>query len=564
MNTSTLALLKKHFDLAIIAPDGIKRLRELILTLAMQGKLGTQDTTDQSASDLLKEIEAEKKRLVKEGKIKEPKQLPGIKEEDVPYAVPQGWVWVRLGEIADYNGRGNASPSDISMDAWILDLEDIEKETSRIIYRATYKERQSKSTKSSFFKGDVLYGKLRPYLDKVVVADMDGFCTTEIVPIVPYSKIDAEYLRKLLKRPSFLNLVNSLSYGVKMPRLGTQDAVMSIHPLPPLAEQKRIVAKIDQLMATCDALEQLRNSRQQMRQDIHSVAITRLLDATQKSDVEGSWAFLKKHFGDLYSVKENVTELRKAILQLAVMGKLVSQDPKEQSASELLKEIQEEKKRLVMEGKINAVHKKAEHNNLSVLSTIPFNWSMATLIDLGYFLGGKTPSTNNQSYWNGNIPWVSSKDMKFPIIEGSEDFITEAGVKSGLTMIPKNSVLMVVRSGILRRTFPVAINNVICTINQDLKALVPYSTELSKYLFLMLRGFENYILTNLSKKGVTVESITFDEFISTKFPLPPLAEQKRIVAKVNELMALCEKLEQGIDEATKKQSAVLEAVLAAV
>ena len=148
------------------------------------------------------------------------------------------------------------------LNTWLLDLEDIEKDTSRIIYRAKYSERLSTSTKSTFQKGDVLYGKLRPYFNKVVVADADGVCTTEIIPIVPSSAIDSQFLRWLLKRPTFLTHVDSLMYGVKMPRLGTDDAVKSIHPLPPLAEQKRIVAKIDQLMARCDELEKLRAERE--------------------------------------------------------------------------------------------------------------------------------------------------------------------------------------------------------------------------------------------------------------------------------------------------------------
>jgi type I restriction enzyme, S subunit len=256
MNKHTASLLEQHFDTAFAAPNGIKKLRELILTLAMQGKLVPQDPNDPPASELLKDIEAEKKRLVKEGKIKAPKPLPPVAEEEKPYALPQGWEWVRLGEICDYNGRDNIAPEFIASDAWLLDLEDIEKETSRLIYRAKYSERQSKSTKSRFQKRDVLYGKLRPYLDKVIVADSDGVCTTEIVPIVPSQAIHSEFLRLLLKRPAFLRHVNSLMYGIKMPRLGTEDAVLSIHPLPPLSEQHRIVAKIDQLMTLCDSLDQ--------------------------------------------------------------------------------------------------------------------------------------------------------------------------------------------------------------------------------------------------------------------------------------------------------------------
>ena len=252
---SAWEFIQQHFGELYTVKENVAELRKAILQLAVMGHLVPQDPNDPPASELLKEIEAEKQRMVKAGKIKKPKPLPPIKREDVPYELPQGWEWVRLGAITEYNGRKNISGDEITPDTWLLDLEDIEKGTSRILNRVKFSERQSKSTKSTFQKGDVLYGKLRPYLDKVVVADSDGVCTTEIVPIVPLNGIHSEFLRWLLKRPAFLAHVNSLMYGVKMPRLGTDDAVTSIHPLPPLPEQHRIVARIDQLMVLCDTLD---------------------------------------------------------------------------------------------------------------------------------------------------------------------------------------------------------------------------------------------------------------------------------------------------------------------
>jgi type I restriction enzyme M protein len=250
------SLLERHFDTSFAAPDGIRKLRELILTLAMQGKLVLQDALDQPAEEMLEKIRSARARQVKAGKAKPLKPFLPIAAEESLNPLPHSWKWVRLGEIAAYNGRDNIHPEDIEPDTWLLDLEDIEKSTSKLLYRACYAERQSKSTKSTFKRGDVLYGKLRPYLDKVLLAEEDGVCTTEIVPIVPYDVVDGKFLRWLLKRPAFLLHVNSLMYGVKMPRLGTEDANNSVHPLPPLKEQLRIVEKIDLLMAICDTLEQ--------------------------------------------------------------------------------------------------------------------------------------------------------------------------------------------------------------------------------------------------------------------------------------------------------------------
>ncbi|WP_438404112.1 restriction endonuclease subunit S, partial [Aeromonas veronii] len=139
--------------------------------------------------------------------------------------------------------------------------------------------RESKSNKSTFKCGDVLYGKLRPYLNKVIIADLDGVCTTEIVPIVPDNGLHPAYLKYLLKSPAFQRYVNSLMYGVKMPRLGTEDAIKSVHPLPPLAEQHRIVAKVDELMALCDQLEQRCESQLAAHQTLVETLLATLTDS---------------------------------------------------------------------------------------------------------------------------------------------------------------------------------------------------------------------------------------------------------------------------------------------
>jgi len=243
------------FEMILDCPENVAVLRQTILQLAVQGRLVPQEPGDQPAGKLVERIRKEKERLVKEGKATRDKRLEPITREDIKQNIPPNWALTRLGEIAEYNAERKISSNEISEDSWVFDLEDIEKDTSRILQKVRYKDRQSLSTKSKFKKGDILYGKLRPYLNKVVVADDDGYCTTEIVPIRPYLDIDPKYLMYALKTPDFLAYVNSKTYGIKMPRLGTVDAINTIIPLPPLAEQHRIVAKVDALMALCDALE---------------------------------------------------------------------------------------------------------------------------------------------------------------------------------------------------------------------------------------------------------------------------------------------------------------------
>ncbi|MCQ2744576.1 MAG: restriction endonuclease subunit S [bacterium] len=233
-----------------------KKIRQSILQHAVQGKLVPQNPNDEPASELLKRIKAEKEQLIKDSKIKKEKPLPPITKEEIPYELPQGWEWVKLGDIVNYGSTGTVDNTDnMSKDTWILDLEDIEKESSKLLKRNRLKDKDFNSSKKLFNVGDVLYGKLRPYLDKVLVADENGICTTEILPLRAYGNIYPYYLRIYLKNPIFIQYVNQLTYGVKMPRLGTDDGKNALVSLPPVEEQKRIVVKVDELLQLVDKLE---------------------------------------------------------------------------------------------------------------------------------------------------------------------------------------------------------------------------------------------------------------------------------------------------------------------
>src|SRR5712691_5787698 len=167
--------------------------------------------------------------------------------------LPSSWEECRLGDVIDYGATQKAEPDEIPADAWVLELEDIEKDTSKVLQRVTFAQRRSKSTKNRFAVGDVLYGKLRPYLNKVVRADQDGYCTTEIVPLRPSEAIDGGYLFYWLKHPAFLEYVTSASHGLNMPRLGTEAGKEAPFVLAPLNEQKRIADKLDEVLVLVDA-----------------------------------------------------------------------------------------------------------------------------------------------------------------------------------------------------------------------------------------------------------------------------------------------------------------------
>lgn len=228
----------------------LENLNQAILQEAVQGKLVKQDPKDEPASELLKRIKVEK---VLSGKKE--KTLAPIKPEEIPFEIPESWEWCRLGEITNYGSSSKAEPTDLKNDTWVLDLEDIEKTTSNLLCKIRFNERNSLSTKSVFRKGDVLYSKLRPYLDKVIVADEDGVCTTEILPLKCFADLNPFYLKYALKSADFLKYVNSKTKGMKMPRLGTKEGEMALIPLPPLSEQKRIVAEIEKQLAKTKQLK---------------------------------------------------------------------------------------------------------------------------------------------------------------------------------------------------------------------------------------------------------------------------------------------------------------------
>lgn len=182
------------------------------------------------------------------------KKNDSLTVENTPFEIPDSWEWTQIGDICDYGECENIEVKDISDDAWVLELEDIEKDSGRIINFITKKERQINGVRHSFKEGDVLYSKLRTYLNKVLVAPQDGFCTTEIMPIKADHLLN-HYLNIVLRSQYFLEYTSLCGYGVKMPRLSTADAKKAIIPLPPLAEQKRIASKIESLFSVLDAME---------------------------------------------------------------------------------------------------------------------------------------------------------------------------------------------------------------------------------------------------------------------------------------------------------------------
>ena len=260
-------------------------------------------------------------------------------------------------------------------------------------------------------------------------------------------------------------------------------------------------------------------------------------------------------------------KLRQKLLDLAIHGKLVPQDPNDEPASELLARIHEEKLAMVERSELKPKDVKndtviyfgsdglpyekpadgkgeAKRIEGEIPFEIPEGWSWARLGQLVATCGGKTPSKANEAFWEGGgVPWITSKDMKEPELFGSQIELTESGAAE-TNMVPAGSVLMVVRSGILRRLLPVAINRVETTINQDLKAMTPYDLGLSGWLLTCFNAWDKRIRNTYHKDGTTVDSIEFDAMLSMLIPIPPLAEQRRIVEALDKYLALVDGIER--------------------
>ena len=356
-----------------------QELKNSILQLAIQGKLVEQRPEDGTAEDLYIQIQHEKQALITAGKIKKEKPLPEIAEDEVPFDIPENWKWVRLGDCSTYSQKKTKMTSDgITDEMWSLDLEDIEKETGRIINKFSFSERKSVGDKVFFRKGQILYSKLRPYLKKILVAPDNGICSPELVPFDMYGEICLEYMVYVLRSPHIDFIINSVTYGVKMPRVGTETMVNLLIPLPPLAEQKRIVAKIEELLPLVGRYEQ----------------------TWQRLEV------LNSRFP---------VDMQKSVLQLAIQGRLVPQRPEEGTGEDLFRQIQAEKQALIQSGKIKKEKPLPKITEDELPFDIPDSWKWVRLGDVLNVLVDGTHRTPHYTF--EGVPFISVKNMSSGILD---------------------------------------------------------------------------------------------------------------------------------------------------
>jgi type I restriction enzyme S subunit len=312
-------------------------------------------------------------------------------------------------------------------------------------------------------------------------------------------------------------------------------------PLPPLAEQHRIVAKVDELMALCDRLEATQAERETRRTRL--VASTHASLAAPSTPKYQPSTFFVRHLAHLTSSPTDIPHLRQTILNLAIRGKLVPQDPTDELASTSL-------------GSSRAASPR------TVAWALPTGWAWSSLGRIGKTIGGGTPSKSEPSFWRGKIPWVSPKDMKVLLISDAQDHISESALEaSAAKLIPAGALLVVVRGMILAHSFPTALTSAPVAINQDMKAIVPFRQDIAKMLLLLIRGLKPQVLQLVEHSTHGTCKLLTEQLFALPLPIPPLAEQHRIVAKVDELMALCDRLEAQLTTTQTQSRRLLESTL---
>jgi len=564
-NDAAIALLEKHFDIAFAAPDGIKKLRKLILSLAMQGKLVPQDPSDQPASELLKEIEVEKNRLVKEGKIKQSKPLPEIESDELPYDVPKSWEWVRLATIGEINPRNTCEDD---MDAGFVPMPLIFAGYRSLHKFEIRKWSEIKKGYTHFADGDVALAKITPCFENGKSCVFDGLPngigagTTELhVFRNTFNCIYSNYLFAYFKTSKYLALgASKMTGSAGQKRVPTDFFSLNPFPLPPLSEQRRIVAKIDELMARCDELEKQRSDRDRKQITVHTAALNRLLIAKEQSNFNTAWQFITQHFGELYSVKENVTELRKAILQLAVMGKLVPQDPNDQPASELLKEIEEGKKSLVKEGKVKGLKPLALRDYEKLPFKLPSSWIWTSIERLCETIVD-CPHSTPQFVLNGIICIDTNSFKGGKIINHKLRYVSKETYTDRVKRLsPQVDDVIFAREGSVGESVIVP-QGMVCCLGQRVMLFRPAYVITSRYLQLSISNQLFWARLLAFHKGIGAKHVNVKDMKNALISLPPLAEQHRIVAKIDQLMALCNNLEKQIDHANSKQTNLLNAVM---
>lgn len=566
MNASRLL---EHFDRISEAPDAIPKLRKFILDLAVRGKLVEQDSRDEPAAILLVRIRTEKAKLAKDGTAKKSKPITPTPTDEIPFAIPATWAWSQLAEVGLISPR-NTAPNDEPTSFVPMKLIPAEFGAD-----ATHEVRswgEIKSGFTHFANGDVALAKITPCFENgksTVFEELTGGIgagTTELHVARPVL-VCAQYLLVFLKSPYFIETgVPKMTGTAGQKRVSTEYFSQAPLPLPPLAEQRRIVAKVNELMRLCDRLEAAQANRQERQRQLTSASVDWLVTAHPKDGCRAAIEFQLEHFALLTSRSDQITALRETILALAVRGRLVSQDMNDEPAPELLKRVQSDTACKVTAG---VARQRADEPVISSSMEpfdLPTGWAWTRLGSICFRITDGAHHT--PKYLDAGVPFLSVKDVSSGEIDFSDTrFISEAAhtelskrcrPERGdilLTKVGTTGIAVLVDSD---QPFSIFVSLALLKFSQA-SILGPYLTHVINSPFVRKQSADN--TQGIGNKNLVLRLI--NRFL---IPLPPVAEQHRIVAKVDELLALCDRIEQQVTVGEvgirRFVNATLEAVLA--
>ncbi|EAU9324973.1 restriction endonuclease subunit S, partial [Salmonella enterica] len=407
---------------------GIKKLRELILELAVRGKLVPQDPNDKPASVLLERIATEKAELVKQGKIKKQKPLPEISEEEKPFELPAGWEWARLNELA---------PMGIIDGDWIESKDQDPSGAYRLIQLADvgvgdFKDKSDRYINTSTFhrlnchqlmEGDILIARLPNPIGRACIfpkLSQSAITVVDIATMRPSGNYSAEYIISAINSLTFRQQVESFGKGATRFRIATGHLKTLLLPIPPVQEQYSIFKKIKELMSLCDQLEQYSLTSLDAHQQLVETLLTTLTDSQNADELAENWARISEHFDTLFTTEVSIDALKQTILQLAVMGKLVPQDPNDEPASELLKRIAQEKAQLVKDGKMKKQKPLPPISDEEKPFELPSGWEWCLFEDVVDIQSGITKGRNLANRKLISIPYLRVANVQRGYLDLSE------------------------------------------------------------------------------------------------------------------------------------------------
>jgi type I restriction enzyme S subunit len=550
---------------------GIKKLRELILELAVRGKLVPQDPSDEPASELLKRIRVEKAKLIVEGKIKKDKPLKTIADDEKPFELPKNWEWVRLGDVSQNVQYGyTASADHTDRNVLMMRITDIQE--NQVNWKTVPGCSISESDFASYAlsDGDIVIARTGGTIGKsYLISDLSDRAVFASYLIRVQRLVNGlpSYTKVFLGSLLYWNQLFASSMGTGQPNVNGTALKSLIFPLPPLTEQHRIVAKVDELMALCDQLESQHNAAAEAHEKLVSHLLGTLTQSQSAEDFSANWQRIAAHFDSLFTTEASIDALKQALLQLAVMGKLVPQDPNDEPANELLKRIQAEKAKLISEGKI----KKDKLLPLVADDEKPFptphGWHW---VKFDYI-------AENSKYALKAGPFGSAlkKDMysqsgykiygQEQVISGDENFgdyfIDHKKFQQLSSCAVKPGDILISLVGTIGRVLVLSENCKLGIINPRLVKISLFK-EIDRSYFKVI--FASPLLRNEMadrSHGGTMNILNLGLLRALALPLPPIEEQHRIVAKVDELMVICDALKTRINEAQRIQIHVADTVV---